>query len=80
MNKLLILAGCVAGVTATAVLGALATDPDGAYYRTLVKPNWQPPPPVYGIVWTPLYADIALPPGMRSPPSGSRVGTGTGAV
>src|SRR6185369_18019785 len=60
MNKLLILAGCVAGVTASAVAGGLATDPDGAYYRTLDKPSWQPPPPVYGIVWTPLYADIAL--------------------
>ncbi len=58
--KLIILAGCLAGVTATAVTGALATDPDGLYYRTLVKPSWQPPPPVYGIVWTPLYADIAL--------------------
>ncbi len=60
MNKLLILAGCVAGVTASAVTGALATDPDSRYYRTLVKPSWQPPPPVYGIVWTPLYADVAL--------------------
>ncbi len=60
MKKLLILAGCVGGVTASAVLGALATDPDGPYYRTLVKPDWQPPPPVYGIVWTPLYADLAL--------------------
>jgi benzodiazapine receptor len=60
MNKLLILAGCVAGVTATAVAGGLATDPDSTYYRTLDKPDWQPPPPVYGIVWTPLYADIAL--------------------
>ena len=50
MNKLLIFAGCVAGVTASAVAGALATDPDGAYYRTLDKPSWQPPPPVYGIV------------------------------
>ena len=60
MNKLLILAGCVAGVTASAVTGALAVDPESTYYRTLDKPNWQPPPPVYGIVWTPLYADIAL--------------------
>jgi len=60
MNRLLILAGCVAGVTASAVAGALATDPDGVYYRTLDKPSWQPPPPVYGIVWTPLYADTAL--------------------
>ena len=60
MNKLLILAGCVAGVTASAVAGALAVDPESKYYRTLEKPSWQPPPPVYGIVWTPLYADIAL--------------------
>ena len=60
MNKLLILAGCVAGVAASAVSGALVTDPDSRYYLTLVKPSWQPPPPVYGIVWTPLYADIAL--------------------
>ena len=60
MNKLLILAGCVAGVAASAVSGALVTDPESRYYRTLVKPSWQPPPPVYGIVWTPLYADIAL--------------------
>lgn len=60
MNKLLILAGCVAGVTASAVTGALVTDPESTYYRTLRKPSWQPPPPVYGIVWTPLYADIAL--------------------
>lgn len=60
MNKLLILVGCVSGVAATAVTGALATDPDSTYYRTLDKPSWQPPPPVYGIVWTPLYADIAL--------------------
>ncbi len=58
--KLMILAGCLAGVTATAVAGGLATDPDGPYYRALEKPSWQPPPPVYGIVWTPLYADIAL--------------------
>lgn len=60
MNKLLILAGCVAGVTISAVAGGLATDPDSTYYRTLDKPSWQPPPPVYGIVWTPLYVDIAL--------------------
>ncbi len=58
--KLKILAGCLAAVTATAVAGGLATDPNSRYYRTLDKPSWQPPPPVYGIVWTPLYIDIAL--------------------
>lgn len=49
-----------AAVTAAAAAGVVATDPDGPYYRTLIKPSWQPPPPVYGIVWTPLYADIAV--------------------
>ena len=47
-------------VLATAVTGGLATDPDSVYYAGLDKPSWQPPPPVYGIVWTPLYADIAV--------------------
>ena len=56
----MILAGCVAGAAASAVIGSLAVDPEATYYRTLDKPAWQPPPPVYGIVWTPLYADIAL--------------------
>lgn len=60
MSKLSILVGCVAGAAASAVIGSLAVDPKATYYRTLSKPSWQPPPPVYGIVWTPLYADIAL--------------------
>ena len=60
VGKLLILASCVAGTAASAVIGSLAVDPQATYYRTLDKPSWQPPPPVYGIVWTPLYADIAL--------------------
>lgn len=47
-------------VIATAVTGALATDPESPYYRGLQQPSWQPPPPVYGIVWTPLYADLAV--------------------
>ena len=47
-------------VVATAVTGGLATDPNSAYYRGLRKPSWQPPPPAYGIVWTPLYADLAV--------------------
>lgn len=54
------LAAISVAVAATAVTGGLATDPDSAYYRGLRKPSWQPPPPVYGIVWTPLYADVAV--------------------
>ena len=47
-------------VAATAVTGGLATDPASRWYRSLRKPRWQPPPPAYGLVWTPLYADLAV--------------------
>ncbi|RIK15952.1 MAG: TspO protein [Acidobacteria bacterium] len=49
-----------AAVAATAVAGAVATDPDSLWYRTLRKPDWQPPGPAFPAVWTPLYADIAV--------------------
>ncbi len=48
--------GCVA---ATAAVGSVATDPGSQWYRDLNKPSWQPPPPAYALVWTPLYAAIA---------------------
>jgi tryptophan-rich sensory protein len=47
-------------VAATAVAGGVATDPGSGWYRSLRKPRWQPPPPAYGLVWTPLYADLAV--------------------
>lgn len=46
-------------VTATAAAGGLATRPDSAWYRSLDKPAWQPPPRTFGLVWTPLYAVLA---------------------
>lgn len=49
-----------AAVAATAVTGGLATDPQSSYYKGLRQPSWQPPPATFGIVWTPLYADIAI--------------------
>lgn len=48
-----------AAVTAAAVAGSLATDPDGDWYRDLDKPAWQPPGVAFPIVWTGLYASIA---------------------
>ncbi len=54
------LARTALSVTATAVAGGVATDPDSTWYRALRKPPWQPPPPAYGLVWTPLYADLAV--------------------
>lgn len=46
-------------VTAAAVAGSVATEPNGRWYRTLDKPSWQPPPAAFPIVWTSLYALIA---------------------
>jgi tryptophan-rich sensory protein len=49
----------VGAVAATAVIGGVAADPGSAWYRNLRKPRWQPPPPAYALVWTPLYVTIA---------------------
>ncbi len=50
-----------AAVTATAVLGGLASRPaDSPWYRALRKPPYQPPPQAFPIVWPVLYADIAI--------------------
>ncbi|MFE2327460.1 TspO/MBR family protein [Streptomyces sp. NPDC059385] len=53
-------AAVAAAVAATAGLGSVAVDPASAWYRSLDKPAWQPPARVFGIVWTPLYAGLAL--------------------
>jgi tryptophan-rich sensory protein len=44
----------------TAAAGAVATNPDSAWYRSLDKPRWQPPRAAFPVVWTPLYALVAL--------------------
>ncbi|GAA4603536.1 tryptophan-rich sensory protein [Actinoplanes octamycinicus] len=49
-----------AAVVAAAGAGSLATDPKSAWYRTLRKPSWQPPPAAFPAVWTPLYGLIAV--------------------
>ncbi len=48
-----------AAVAAAAAVGAVAADPGSAWYRSLRKPRWQPPPLAYPFAWTPLYASIA---------------------
>lgn len=53
------LAATSAAVAAAATVGAIATDPGTGWYRRLDKPSWQPPPPAYGIAWTPIYALLA---------------------
>src|SRR3954452_13768511 len=48
-------------VGATAAIGAAATTPvlESRWYRWLRTPPWQPPGPVFGPVWTVIYALIA---------------------
>ncbi len=48
-----------AAAGAAAAVGARAVDPGSSWYRGLAKPSWQPPPRVFGLAWTPLYASIA---------------------
>ena len=54
------LLGTGAAVTVSAGVGVLATTPESDWYRSLDKPSWQPPPVAFPLVWTPLYADIAV--------------------
>lgn len=54
------LAWTAAATAATAAAGSLATEPDGHWYRQLSKPAWQPPPIAFPVVWTALYADLAV--------------------
>ena len=54
----LALTGAASAVSAG--LGAVATTPESGWYRRLDKPRWQPPPLAFPLVWTPLYADVAV--------------------
>ncbi|MFX4272176.1 TspO/MBR family protein [Propionibacteriaceae bacterium Y1685] len=54
------LVGSIVATAACAVLGSIATDPDSMWYRQLDKPSWQPPPIAFPVVWTLLYADVAI--------------------
>ena len=47
-------------VSLAAAAGTWAAQPGQAWYRRLDKPAWQPPPAAFPIVWTGLYALLAL--------------------
>lgn len=52
--------GVTAATVISASVGAVATQPGSRWYRSLDLPPWQPPSSAFPLVWTPLYADIAL--------------------
>lgn len=54
------LGATAAAVVASAGLGAASTDPGSGWYADLEKPSWNPPGAAFPLVWTPLYADIAV--------------------
>lgn len=58
--KLTTLAWTAAATAGTAAAGAVATDPDSGWYLRLRKPDWQPPAIAFPVVWTALYADLAV--------------------
>jgi translocator protein len=58
--KLTTLAWTAAATAATAAAGGAATDPASSWYLRLRKPEWQPPAIAFPVVWTALYADLAV--------------------
>ncbi|OAA26574.1 TspO and MBR related protein [Frankia sp. EI5c] len=59
MNSSTLVRTSVATAVAAGV-GSVATSPDSAWYRSLDKPGWQPPPAAFPAVWTPIYALLAV--------------------
>jgi tryptophan-rich sensory protein len=59
-NNIVKIAAAVLAVAAVAAAGTLLTEPGSDWYAALVKPVFQPPDLVFPIVWTVLYAMIAL--------------------
>lgn len=54
------LAIAVGATAACAVVGSLATNPGSRWYRHQELPSWQPPAIAFPVVWTALYADVAV--------------------
>lgn len=54
------LAKTAAATGAAALAGSIGSTATSPWYRSLDKPRWQPPPAAFPLVWTTLYALIAL--------------------
>ena len=55
------LAVCILVCLGAAGLGAAVTTPEvSGWYRTIVKPSWNPPDQIFGPVWTTLFLMMAV--------------------
>lgn len=55
--------GCVAWLAVSfiaAAIGSAASIQAGSFYTQLVRPEWAPPPDVFGPVWSVLYAVMGI--------------------
>lgn len=54
------MAGWLLVTYAAAAIGGLASARSGTFYQQLSRPDWDPPPSVFGPVWTILYLLMAI--------------------
>lgn len=59
-KQMLGLFGWLAVVVAAAAIGSAASIRAGSFYAQLARPDWAPPPEIFGPVWSVLYALMGL--------------------
>jgi translocator protein len=59
-KQILGLAGWLIVAFIAAGIGGAASVDAGPFYTQLIRPDWAPPPSVFGPVWTVLYAMMAI--------------------
>jgi benzodiazapine receptor len=59
-QQILGLAGWLIVSFLAAAIGAAASIRAGSFYTELVRPDWAPPPSVFGPVWTVLYVLMGI--------------------
>jgi benzodiazapine receptor len=62
-SKLMQITGLIGWLTLSFIasaIGAVASLQAGSFYIQLVRPDWAPPPSIFGPVWTVLYALMGI--------------------
>lgn len=59
-NRVKTISATSAAVVTTATVGSLATNPNTLWYKSRLKPDFQPPVWLFPVAWTALYLDIAI--------------------